>query len=76
MTILLYILLGVLLITVGTTLLTSVTEIISALTELVKANINERIVRHNVTISELNEQKTQTRTIGFTTTTEEDNEYV
>jgi hypothetical protein len=55
LTILLYILLGVLLITVGTTLLTSVTEIISALTELVKVNINERIVRHNVTISELSE---------------------
>ena len=75
MTILLYILLGVLLITVGTTLLTSVTEIISALTELVKANINERIVRHNVAINKLSEGETHSRAIGFATTYEEEDEH-
>lgn len=62
------ILIGVLLITVGATLLNSISEIISAITELIKANINERIVRHNVAINKLSEGETHSRAIGFATT--------
>lgn len=64
------ILIGVLLITVGATLLN-----ISAITELIKANINERIVRHNVAINKLSEGETQSRAIGFATTYEEEDEH-
>lgn len=69
------ILIGVLLITVGATLLNSISEIISAITELIKANINERIVRHNVAINKLSEGETQSRVIGFATTYEEEDEH-
>lgn len=69
------ILIGVLLITVGATLLNSISEIISAITELIKVNINERIVRHNVAINKLSEGETQSRTIGFATTYEEEDEH-
>lgn len=62
------ILIGVLLITVGATLLNSISEIISA-------NINERIVRHNVAINKLSEGETQSRAIGFATTYEEEDEH-
>lgn len=68
------ILIGVLLITVGATLLNSISEIISAITELIKANINERIVRHNVAIDKLNKGETHSRTIGFATTYEDEEE--
>ena len=67
------ILIGVLLITVGATLLNSISEIISAITELIKANINERIVRHNVAINKLSEG--ETKAIGFATTYEEEDEH-
>lgn len=69
------ILIGVLLITVGATLLNSISEIISAITELIKANINERIVRHNVAINKLSEGETQFRAIGFATTFEEEDDH-
>ena len=69
------IIIGVLLITVGATLLNSISEIISAITELIKANINERIVRHNVAINKLSEGETQSRAIGFATTYEEEDEH-
>jgi hypothetical protein len=69
------ILIGVLLITVGATLLNSISEIISAITELIKANINERIVRHNVAINKLSEGETQSRAIEFATTYEEEDEH-
>lgn len=69
------ILIGVLLITVGATLLNSISEIISAVTELIKANINERIVRHNVTINKLSEGETHSRAIGFATTFEEEDDH-
>lgn len=69
------ILIGVLLITVGATLLNSISEIISAITELIKANINERIVRHNVAINKLSEGETQSRAIVFATTYEEEDEH-
>ena len=69
------ILIGVLLITVGATLLNSISEIISAITELIKANINERIVRHNVTINKLSEGETQSSAIEFATTYEEEDEH-
>lgn len=69
------ILIGVLLITVGATLLNSISEIISAVTELIKANINERIVRHNVTINKLSEGETHSRAIGFATTLEEEDDH-
>ena len=71
------ILIGVLLITVGATLLNSISEIISAITELIKANINERIVRHNAVINKLSEGETHSRAIGFATTyeNEEEDEY-
>lgn len=69
------ILIGVLLITVGTTLLNSISEIISAITELIKANINERIVHHNVEIDKLNKGETHSRAIGFATTYEEEDEH-
>lgn len=69
------ILIGVLLITVGATLLNSISEIISAITELIKANINERIVRHNVAINKLSEGETHSRAIGFSTTYEEEDDH-
>lgn len=69
------ILIGVLLITVGATLLNSISEIISAIIELIKANINERIVRHNVVINKLSEGETHSRVIGFATTYEEEDEH-
>lgn len=69
------ILIGVLLITVGATLLNSISEIISAITELIKANINERIVRHNVAINKLSEGETHSRAIEFATTYEEEDEH-
>lgn len=69
------ILIGVLLITVGATLLNSISEIISAITELIKANINERIVRHNVAINKLSEGETHSRAIGFATTYKEEDEH-
>lgn len=69
------ILIGVLLITVGATLLNSISEIISAITKLIKANINERIVRHNVAINKLSEGETQSRAIGFATIYEEEDEH-
>lgn len=69
------ILIGVLLITVGATLLNSISEIISAVTKLIKANINERIVRHNVTINKLSEGETHSRAIGFATTFEEEDDH-
>ena len=69
------ILIGVLLITVGATLLNSISEIISAIKELIKANINERIVRHNVTINKLSEGETHSRAIGFATTFEEEDDH-
>lgn len=69
------ILIGVLLITVGATLLNSISEIISAITELIKANINERIVRHNVAINKLSEGETQSKAIEFATTYEEEDEH-
>lgn len=69
------ILIGVLLITVGATLLNSISEIISAIIELIKANINERIVRHNVAINKLSEGETQSRAIEFATTYEEEDEH-
>ena len=69
------ILIGVLLITVGATLLNSISEIISAITELIKANINERIARHNVAINKLSEGETHSRAIGFVTTYEEEDEH-
>lgn len=69
------ILIGVLLITVGATLLNSISEIISAITELIKANINERIVRHNVAINKLSEGETHSRAIGFATIYEEEDEH-
>lgn len=77
MVILVNILIGVLLITVGATLLNSISEIISAITELIKANINERIVRHNAVINKLSEGETHSRAIGFATTyeNEEEDEY-
>lgn len=68
------ILIGVLLITVGATLLNSISEIISAITELIKANINERIVRHNAVINKLSEGETHSRAIGFATTYENEEE--
>lgn len=67
---LLYISFGILFITVGATLLNS----ISAVTELIKANINERIVRHNVKINKLSEGETHARAIGFATTFEEEDD--
>lgn len=69
------ILIGALLITVGATLLNSISEIISAITELIKANINERIVRHNVAINKLSEGETHSMAIGFATTYEEEDEH-
>ena len=75
MVLLVNILIGVLLITVGATLLNSISEIISAVTELIKANINERIVRHNVTINKLSEGETHSRAIGFATTFEEEDDH-
>lgn len=69
------ILIGVLLITVGATLLNSISEIISAITELIKANINERIVRHNVAINKLSEGETHSRAIGSATTYEEEDDH-
>ena len=69
------ILIGVLLITVGATLFNSISEIISAITEFIKANINERIVRHNVAINKLSEGETQFRAIGFATTFEEEDDH-
>lgn len=69
------ILIGVLLITVDATLLNSISEIISAITELIKANINERIVRHNVAINKLSKGETQSRAIRFATTYEEEDEH-
>lgn len=69
------ILIGVLLITVGATLLNSISEIISAITELIKANINERIVRHNVAINKLSEGETHSRAIGFATTYEKEDDH-
>ena len=75
MVLLVNILIGVLLITVGATLLNSISEIISAITELIKANINERIVRHNVAINKLSEGETQSRAIEFATTYEEEDEH-
>lgn len=71
---LLYISFGILFITVGTTLLNSISEIISAVTELIKANINERIVQHNIKINKLSEGETHTRAIGFATTFEEEDD--
>lgn len=75
MVLLVNILIGVLLITVGATLLNSISEIISAVTELIKANINERIVRHNVTINKLSEGETHSRAIGFAATFEEEDDH-
>ena len=69
------ILIGVLLITVGATLLNSISEIISAITELIKANINERIARHNVAIDKLNEGETHSRAIGFATILKEEDDH-
>jgi hypothetical protein len=68
------ILIGVLLITVGATLLNSISEIISAI-ELIKANINERIVRHNVAINKLSEGETHSGAIGFATIFEEEDDH-
>lgn len=70
----LYISFGILFITVGATLLSSISEIIIAITELIKANINERIVRHNAVINELTEGENHTRAIGFATTLEEEDD--
>ena len=75
MTELFYLFIGVLFITVGATLLNSVSEIISAIVELIKANINERIVRHNATINKLSEEENSHRPIGFVTTFEEEDEH-
>ena len=69
------ILIGVLLITVGATLLNSISEIISAITELIKANINERIARHNVAIDKLNEGETNSRALGFAATLKEEDDH-
>lgn len=69
------ILIGVLLITVGATLLNSISEIISAITELIKANINERIVRHNVAINKLSEGETHSGAIRFATIFEEEDDH-
>ena len=69
------ILIGVLLITVGATLLNSISEIISAIIELIKANINERIVRHNVAINKLSEGETHSGAIGFATIFEEEDDH-
>lgn len=59
------------LITVGTTLLSCISELMSAITELIKANINERIIKHNITISKLSEGS-EIRAVGFQIQDEED----
>lgn len=59
------------LITVGATLLSCISELMSAATELIKANINERIIKHNITISKLSEGS-ETRAVGFQIQDEED----
>lgn len=73
--VLFYISFGMLLITVGATLLNSISEILAALTELIKANISERIMKHNVAINKLNEGESHTRAIGFAATFEEEDGY-
>lgn len=65
------ILIGILLIIVGAPLLNSISEIISAITELIKANINERIARHN----KLSEGETHSGAIGFATIFEEEDDH-
>ena len=60
--------LGALFSTIGITLLTSFSEVLDAFAELIKANINEKIMRHNVVISKLNnEEAERPNAIGFIT---------
>lgn len=65
---------GALFSTVGITLLTSFSEVLDAFAELLKANINEKIMRHNVVINKLNKEEEfdKTNLIGFITDTGED----
>lgn len=60
------------LVTVGATLLNAISEILAALTELIKANINERIMRHNIAINKLD---SNIRAVGFTAALKEEDDY-
>ena len=65
---------GFLFATIGYTLLNSICELLISVTELIKANINEKIVHHNVIINELTGEECHTRAIGFATTCEEEDD--
>lgn len=69
-----YLILGFLLATLGCTLINELCEIISVLFEWAKTAVALKIVKHNITIEDLQakSETTETRAIGFGASWEED----